>query len=113
MPKYNSDIFSVLTMDSQIIAPHNIGRVRMLGEITCSTVRSLTWSTDNSIFAHTSQNDIWIYELTEQASSPTVLQGHTDEVSDIVFRASDNFLASAGDDATIRLWDIYNHGKPR
>jgi WD40 repeat protein len=34
------------------------------------------------------------------------LQGHTDDVNDLVFNSDGQLLASASDDKTIRLWDV-------
>ncbi len=75
-------------------------------EVIVASVGDVVWSQDGSLLAIVSQNDILIYPDGDLSQIPHRLQGHTDQVIDIDVSIDATYLASAGLDGALFIWDL-------
>jgi WD40 repeat protein len=100
MAAFNPDNLQAITLD-------NASQIQALAVYGGGLFKDAEWSVDGSLLAISSSIGIQLYE----GSSFTPLGwliGHTGEVSNIAWTSSGLRLASTGEDASIRVWDVPN-----
>jgi WD40 repeat protein len=77
-------------------------------------IETVAFSPDGHRLAAAGSSDVRLWDLTASdfASGPTLLRGHTADVRAITFSADGRWLATAGQDADARLWDLTNPASP-
>lgn len=79
------------------------------GSITCLVVSSDARFVAS---ASTTSNDVIVWD-TEAGKAPMRLRGHRGEVQGVTFSGDDEFIGSASDDGSIRIWKAPWSGAPR
>jgi WD40 repeat protein len=75
-------------------------------------LRCIAFSPDGHMLASTSEGTIWIRDAHEIDKVGRRLDGHQGPVLALSFSADGSLLASAGDDGTIRLWQVHDDQAP-
>ena len=73
---------------------------------------------DGSLLAASARgtNDVWLWDISNPAAPelvPTPLHGHSELVEEVRFAPNAPLLVTAGDDDTIRLWNVADPHAPR
>ncbi len=66
------------------------------------------WLASGSENIHVISNDVMVWNLSEPDPEPLLLQGHSEQVNDIAFHPTKDWLATASNDGTVKMWDISN-----
>jgi hypothetical protein len=100
-----------LPPDRQVIAPANAGQIVAFQDLPVGqTVSALDWSTVGSALAAASEQATWVYSTAAFSLTPRVLQA-PGPVHDVVFSPTNNVMATAYNDTTVRLWDVTTGGQ--
>ena len=77
-------------------------------------IEAVAFSPDGHRLAAEGGSNVRLWDLTASdfASRPTLLRGHTAAVRAIAFSADGRWLATAGQDASARLWDLTDPVSP-
>lgn len=75
-------------------------------ELEVESIEDVEWSPDGTLLAVVSGNDILLFPEGDLSQEPRSLQGHTDQVVDIDFSIDGIYLASAGWDGALIIWNL-------
>jgi WD40 repeat protein len=90
--------------DRPPITATNADLVTQLARLGRGTVDAMAWSPDGSALAVAGSAGVWVYDPSDLAARPLVLDGHTRDVYSLAFSPDGSILAS-GSYPTIILWD--------
>jgi WD40 repeat protein len=75
-----------------------------------SSVRSLAWSSDDSMIVAGGNGKITVYDSNTLAIRSQALNAHTGRVEDVAFSPDSSMIASGGNDGALKLWQAPSTG---